>query len=159
FADWLDEHGDPLGEFVRVQVELEPIRDEPGNPRAQALQEREEVLLSLHGDEWLGVAADVASEYPAFGPVFRRGLPEFVCLSLDTFLTRGADLFAACPTVREVSLYGVTYSGAELAECPLLEKVETLEIADPTYEDVPGSTAELCQALRAARVRRFRVPA
>src|SRR5437764_11864102 len=80
FADWLDEHADPLGEFVRVQVELEPIRDEPGNPRAQALQEREEVLLSLHGDDWLGAAADIATEYPAFGPVFRRGLPEFVCL-------------------------------------------------------------------------------
>src|SRR4051812_15312829 len=86
FADWLDEHGDPLGEFIRVQVELEKVRDHPGDPRAEALQHREDVLGERHGRDWLGGAAGITAEYPAFGPVFRRGLPEFVCLSLDTFL-------------------------------------------------------------------------
>jgi uncharacterized protein (TIGR02996 family) len=130
FADWLDERGDPLGEFVRVQVELERIRDELDDPRAQALRRREEELLERHADEWNGGVAGIFAEYPAFGPVFRRGLPEFVCLSLDTFLARGAELFAACPTIREVSLYGVSGRGEELAGCPHLDRVQVLEIAD-----------------------------
>jgi uncharacterized protein (TIGR02996 family) len=130
FADWLDDRGDPLGGFIRLQIELEPIRDQLDNPRVQELTEREAVLLGTHGHDWLGPAADLTSVYPAFGPVFRRGLPEMVCLSLDTFLRRGGELFAACPTVREVCLYGVAGRGADLADCPHLKNVETLEIAD-----------------------------
>lgn len=158
FADWLDERNDPLGEFVRVQVELERLRDEPESPRLGSLREREDELLNLHGADWLGGLADVTAEYPAFGPVFRRGLPELVCLSLDAFLSRGAELFAAAPTIREVSLYGVSGRGNELAACPFLNRVETLEIADPVYTDDPGPIGRLSAALRAARLRCLRVP-
>jgi uncharacterized protein (TIGR02996 family) len=135
FADWLDDRGDPLGGFIRLQIELEPIRDQLDNPHVQDLTEREAVLLGTHGHDWLGPAVDLVGEYPAFGPVFRRGLPEMVCLSLDTFLRRGGELFAACPTVREVCLYGVSGRGADLAACPHLGHVETLEIADWVFLD------------------------
>jgi uncharacterized protein (TIGR02996 family) len=50
FADWLDEHDDPLGEFIRVQIELEPIRCRIDNPRALELHKREEELLDEHCD-------------------------------------------------------------------------------------------------------------
>lgn len=131
FADWLDDHGDPAwADLIRVQVELEPIHEELDNPRRRELADRETELLARHGDRWLGPVHDIAAEYPAYGPVFRRGLPESVSLSLDTFLARGGELFAACPTVREVCVYGVTGRGAELAACPHLAYVETLEIAD-----------------------------
>lgn len=137
FADWLDDHGDPAwADLIRVQVELEPIHEELDNPRRRELADRETELLARHGDRWLGPAHDIAAEYPAYGPVFRRGLPESVSLSLDTFLARGGELFAACPTVREVCVYGVAGRGAELAACPHLARVETLEIADwLTFED------------------------
>jgi uncharacterized protein (TIGR02996 family) len=159
FADWLDEHGEPaLAEFVRVQVELEPIRDQLDNPRVGELQHRESVLLELHGSDWLGSVRDIEAEYPGFGPVFRRGLPELVCLSLDTFLKRGGELFAACPTVREVSLFDVAGRGAELAACPYLAHVETLDIADIVYTVLTSGSAALCGALRAARVYRLRLP-
>ena len=135
FADWLDEHDDPQGEFVRLQLELEAIRYRIDNPRARELHAREEALLAEHGDTWLGEAHDL-TEWPAFGPVFRRGLPDYVGLSLDTFLEQGERLFAACPTVREVSLYGVATRCDELAASPLLAKLDTLEIADwPTRDD------------------------
>jgi uncharacterized protein (TIGR02996 family) len=155
FADWLDEHDDPArAEFIRVQVELEPIRTRLDVPRAAELRDREAILLERHGTEWLGPGADVADEYPAFGPVFRRGLPEMVCLSCDTFVRRGGELFAACPTVREVCLFGVSGRGAGLAACPHLANVETLEIADWVEEAdmraIPRS--EFLTGLRTARV-------
>src|SRR5579885_649141 len=130
FADWLDEHGDPLGEFVRVQLELEPLRDRLDDPRVRDLMRREADLLARHREAWLGPAADLEEQYPQFGPVFVRGFPERVCVSLDTLLARGGELFAACPTLREVAVYDVAGRGDELADCPHLAHVETLEIAD-----------------------------
>jgi uncharacterized protein (TIGR02996 family) len=43
FADWLEEHGDPRGEFIRVQCALaglpadDPRRTDPGAPRGRAV--------------------------------------------------------------------------------------------------------------------------
>jgi uncharacterized protein (TIGR02996 family) len=136
FADWLDERGDPLGEFVRVQMELEPVRYRIDNPRAVELHRREDELLRAHGDDWLGKAKNIGTDWPEYGPQFRRGFPNHANLSLDTFLMRGKTLFSACPTLREVSLFGVANRCAELAACAHLAKLETLEIADwPMAED------------------------
>lgn len=136
FADWLDEHDDPLGEFIRVQIELEPIRYRIDNPRAVELHAREDEMLRVHRDTWLGKAKKVGTDWPEFGPQFRRGLPNHASLSLDTFLKQGKALFAACPTLREVSVFGIANRCAELAKCPHLAKLETLEIADwPTQKD------------------------
>jgi uncharacterized protein (TIGR02996 family) len=130
FADWLDERGDPLGEFIRVQIELEPVRDRIDDPHVRDLTHREADLLVRHGEAWAGSAADLEATYPQYGPVFVRGFPERVCVSLDTLLSRGGELFAACPTLREVAVFDVAGRGRELAECPHLAHVETLEIAD-----------------------------
>src|SRR2546430_569314 len=75
FADWLDEHDEPdRAEFVRVQIELEPVRFRIDNPRAVELHAREDALMRQHGGDWLGT--DHLLTKPAdFGPVFRRGLP------------------------------------------------------------------------------------
>ncbi|VTS03740.1 Uncharacterized protein OS=Sorangium cellulosum So0157-2 GN=SCE1572_06350 PE=4 SV=1 [Gemmata massiliana] len=134
FADWLDERADPLGEFIRVQIELEPIRFRIDDPRADELHAREDELLRKHRDEWIGGAAHFPNPTD-FGPVFRRGFPDYACLSLDTFLTQGEALFAAVPTLREVALYGLANRGSELTMCPLLAKLDTLEIADWLTED------------------------
>ena len=136
FADWLDEHDEPeRAEFIRLQIELEPIRFRIDNPRAVELHAREDALLRQHGGDWTGT--DHLLTNPAdFGPVFRRGLPERACLSLDTFLASGEALFDAHPTLREVALYGVANRCSELTLSPLLAKLDTLEIADwPTEDD------------------------
>src|SRR5947209_1034429 len=77
YADYLDERGDPLGEFIRVQIELEPLRDDYDDPRANELRGREAELLREHRTSWLNEAAplgDLDSPYSeAFG--FVRGLP------------------------------------------------------------------------------------
>lgn len=142
FADWLTEHDDPLGEFIRVQVELEPIRYRIDNPRALELHQREAELLRAHRDTWLGKAKKIGDNWPEYGPQFRRGLPNHANLSLDTFRKHGKALFSACPTLREVSVFGIATRGAELAACPHLAKLATLEIADwPTKEDAKALAA------------------
>src|SRR3954454_19585646 len=55
YADWLEEHGDPeRAEFIRVQCELEPMRDQYEIDRAAELHTREKELLWKHQDGWLG---------------------------------------------------------------------------------------------------------
>src|SRR5947208_16258633 len=76
YADWLDEQGDPRGEFIRTQVESEHCP--AGLPRCPERVAREQALLAAHGPRWQrglhGLAADCR---------FRRGFVEDVLLSVD----------------------------------------------------------------------------
>lgn len=51
-ADWLDERGDPRGEFVRLQVRR--ARLDVNDPSRESVEHCEAALLSQHGDDWLG---------------------------------------------------------------------------------------------------------
>lgn len=62
YADWLQEHDDPRGEFIAVQLALE---DETRSKEArEALKAREAELLAAHEREWLGPLADHFFERP-----------------------------------------------------------------------------------------------
>jgi uncharacterized protein (TIGR02996 family) len=50
YADWLEEHGDPHGEFIRVQCELANLPE--GDPRRSALTERERELWERNRVAW-----------------------------------------------------------------------------------------------------------
>ncbi len=52
FADFLEEKGNPRGEFIRVQCAL--AKAPAGQPRPAALEARERELLSAHAEGWLG---------------------------------------------------------------------------------------------------------
>ncbi len=52
FADWLEEHGDPRGEFVRLQCEL--ARLPPKSASAVRLEQRASDLLRANRETWLG---------------------------------------------------------------------------------------------------------
>jgi uncharacterized protein (TIGR02996 family) len=71
-ADWWTERGEPRGELVALQLEREGLA--PGEPRVQALLQREDELLEAHGARWLGPVAGVARAR------FRRGFVEEVTL-------------------------------------------------------------------------------
>src|SRR5688572_20050324 len=94
YADWLEERGDPRGEFIRVQVELARMADDdPGRPD---LEWRERELLQDHGDQW-------RAPLPAWahrGCQFRRGFVGFVACDAAQFLAGAADLVAAAPLER-----------------------------------------------------------
>jgi uncharacterized protein (TIGR02996 family) len=52
YADWLDELGDPRGEFIRVQCELAKLTEQEEG-RRKLLQERERALWKLHRRQWM----------------------------------------------------------------------------------------------------------
>jgi uncharacterized protein (TIGR02996 family) len=55
YADYLSEQGDPRGEFIRVQLQLEDTSLRSAE-RAK-VQKREQELLKAHGKKWLGELA------------------------------------------------------------------------------------------------------
>ncbi len=129
FADWLDEHDDPLGAFIRVQIELEPIRDRLEDRRVRELILREE-QIERNAARSFGAAFDCEElKQPEFID-YRRGLPESMCVSLDTLLNHGERLLEALPTIRELSVFDIEGRGDQLAACPLLTRLDTLELAD-----------------------------
>lgn len=72
-ADWLEEQGDPRGEFVRIQVQRARLPD--WDPRQTALARREAFLLGESQRSWLGPLARHTRQHR-----FHRG---FLVLELD----------------------------------------------------------------------------
>jgi uncharacterized protein (TIGR02996 family) len=132
FADWLDERGDPLGEFIRVQCELEPVRDDYDSPRAEELRRRERELLRQHRASWLGDAALLDGlDYPYGGAfTFWRGLPDSAALPAHYFEEYGELLAGACPTLRKAVVFEARDNGGLLAGCEGLRHFRAVELAD-----------------------------
>ncbi|HKB01758.1 MAG TPA: TIGR02996 domain-containing protein [Gemmataceae bacterium] len=120
FADWLDERGDPRGEFIRVQVAL--ARLPADDPRAAGLKDREAILLARYHAHWSEPLKGVAG-----WTEFRRGFVETVNIETRTFLRRADDLFRLAP-VRHVRLLDVGSSLPRLADCPQLARLSALTI-------------------------------
>src|SRR5688572_7618498 len=85
YADWLDELGDPQGEFIRVQCELE----RPGLSalKQRQLRERERELLDEHEAEWLEPVAPMKLKTAAWR--FRRGFVEEVTIDAGEYIKHG----------------------------------------------------------------------
>jgi uncharacterized protein (TIGR02996 family) len=152
FADWLDEHDDPLGEFIRLQMALEPLRRPCSDPLAEfervrqldtfppgedqrrgdwpvARQlRREEDLLREHKATWLGEVAQLA-EQDRNRIEFRRGLPGSAEIALTDLVHHGAALRRACPTLQRVVVFGTLGRGEEIASCASLAGLPELLLA------------------------------
>src|SRR5436305_10451272 len=72
YADWLEERGDPRGEFIRVQYQLEEVEED--DPRFAELRAREQELQEKYWREWAGPLSDGEATW-----TFRRGFVEEVC--------------------------------------------------------------------------------
>ncbi len=119
YADYLEEQGDPRGEFMRVQLALE----DESLPKAErdALKKQETDLLAAHRREWLGPAVYDAhfrsrravSRY-ASSFIFRRG---WIWEVVDALIGGEMPLeeFAQVPELRWVQAIGVAYPGDSLA--------------------------------------------
>jgi uncharacterized protein (TIGR02996 family) len=137
FADWLDEHGDHnRAEFIRVQCELEPMRDKYEIPRAAELHERERHFGSrgtLQHDEvrgWLGAMPERWDDWDVGISIeFRRGFPDILALSAKMFLEHGATIRTLHPTIRRVVIHCLNGWGDRLAACEELKGLAELELA------------------------------
>jgi uncharacterized protein (TIGR02996 family) len=111
FADWLDEHGNSRGEFIRVQCRLASAG--PDDPRRPGLEVLERRLLEQHQDEWLGPLRPVLS-----GWTFRRGFLDAIAVPAAAYLERAA--IHHPPTVRrlEVDLHRFQVPASVVAFVP-----------------------------------------
>jgi uncharacterized protein (TIGR02996 family) len=120
YADWLQDRGDPRGEFIAVQVEL--ARLEPDDPCRPALIERQRALLAQHEAAWRGTL-------PTFHLVgwgrFARGLvAEVVTNSLSTLERRATQIFATQPIEELQLLSRRTHGGERLRDLAPLPEPE-----------------------------------
>ncbi|HEY1190018.1 MAG TPA: TIGR02996 domain-containing protein [Gemmata sp.] len=129
FADWLDDHGEhDRAEFIRVQVELEPIRDKYEIPRAAELHERENKLL--REQNWLGDMPAGWDDYKVGMEIeFRRGFPDLLRCSVKAFTEFGHTIRERHPTIRRVVIHCLNGWGERLAACSALERLTELELA------------------------------
>jgi uncharacterized protein (TIGR02996 family) len=128
FADWLDEHGEhDRAEFIRVQCELEPMRDQYEIPRAAELHEREDALEGGSREEF-GLAR--LHEYGrSLNCEFRRGFPDLLRLNAKHFVEHGSELRGALPTIRRLVIHCLNGWGERLAACEALCGLPELELA------------------------------
>ena len=138
YADWLEEHDGPRGEFIRVQVELARSKCEPPCPgnvhaaggfgtrclcRRRSLRAREQQLKAIHGRQWADRSAlDTVRDPPAW--TFSRGLISRVKCSVTNWLLYGGRIVRATPL--EV---------AEMSGCRPLAPIEirSWEYRDDSY--------------------------
>lgn len=121
YADWLEERGDPRGEFIRVQCEL--ARKGLPEGRRIELEVREWQLQTAHEKDWVG---PLRGWVDAWG--FQRGFIEQVTLSARDFLDHAEDMFQWTP-LREVRLLGASEFLHELADCPYLGRLARLDLS------------------------------
>ena len=126
YADYLDERGDPRGEFIRVQVELSrrdaspPVRDLEARERQLLYRHRAAWLRRLDGD-WWGDA------------VFERGFVVQVDVSAWDFVEHAAAWLRREP-IRRAGLYGSVGCTRELAVCPALRSLTALSLRNNELE-------------------------
>lgn len=153
-ADWLDEHDDPLGEFIRVQMALEPLRIPLANPaeefeRNKRLRgippggeykdaswpvarqlDREGELLKAHRVAWLGEVASLGEDHPNhFEPEFRRGFVASAQIGLTALRQHGFAVRRCCPALQRLIVLGTLGRGKELASCAALAGLSDLLLA------------------------------
>src|SRR3954468_11511865 len=98
YADYLDERGDPRGEFIRLQCELARLPDR--SPRQRELLARQTVLLTLHREKWLAPLVKLFGEEDRRlrdGDFFRRGVVGELHVPGGAFLARPAGVLRLAP--------------------------------------------------------------
>ncbi len=121
YADYLEEAGDPRGEFIRLQCELERL--DIFNPRYLDTIHRCEELLSEHNATWAGEQSQDLRV-----SAFHRGFIDTVTVRARAFLEEGESLYRDMPVhwLRFNYLKGL---GKRLAECEALSNIKCLDLA------------------------------
>jgi uncharacterized protein (TIGR02996 family) len=96
YADWLTEQGDPRGEFIHVQMQLE--NTQLSADERHRLQARERDLLTRHGSGWLGNLTGFLYGTDNCTVRFVRGWID--SLHVRTLTRQFAGVLAASPLIR-----------------------------------------------------------
>ncbi len=127
YADWLEEHCDPLGEFIRVQCRLAALPANHGT--VLELETRERELLAEFERDWVGDLVDMVDWW-----TFRRGFVEEIGTSTDRFLANACSLFHRAP-IQEIHLSGARDHMEPLAASPYLQRTNYLDLSNNSVRD------------------------
>jgi len=132
YADWLDEQGDPRGEFIRVECELGTLEED--TPRHKKLAQRKWELLEEYGKEWKGLFGKLGIESH-----FHRGFIASAEMSAKQFLEHGEKLLEKEPLTRlELKPFDRRTRQDQfkkLATCPLLARLRELTLSNNEIND------------------------
>lgn len=122
YADWLEERGDPRGEFIRVQCEL--AQTDPLHENYYDLSERNKALLDAHRDQWVAeLKQDVRKAE------FRRGFIDTITIRARELVKEAEELFRTTP-VHWLRLNYVSGTGEQLGALPALRHVRSLDLSN-----------------------------
>ncbi len=114
YAKYLETTGDELGEYIRLSLDAD--RNRPTNKDRQ---------LELHNKLQQRLTAPIAPWIRSHQP--DRGLVALVQMDGQTFIDRGADVFAKAP-IQHLDLVETKAVFARVMASPLLLKVQTLTL-------------------------------
>lgn len=130
-ADWLDDQGDPRGEYIRVQIALAGLPH--SDPRRSPLAVREQELRSEHGRSWL------PPEVPHVKwDGFEKGFIEQVAISRWSTIVEHAERIRELAPIRHLRFHNcpVPMSQLEgLLESPLGRQLTGLSLDDCRLDD------------------------
>lgn len=140
YADYLQQRGDPRGEFIAVQCAHAKLPE--GDARAEPLAARAQALLGKHQREWVNpfmgdrhtlvIGGRKYTRTPPSQWDFHRGFVRTATVSAESFPELSAGLFAREP-VRRVRL---TNRGLEpVLEARGLEKLRELDLSHMRLKD------------------------
>lgn len=142
YADWLEERGDPRGEFIRVQCELARMADD--SERWRQLKLREQALLGDNEHNWIEESVRrLVNSYE-----FQRGLLTFIELNAKGF-SHYSTLARIIP-VHRLRITGPFRnrrpSVETIGSTPALAQLISLEIVDGYYHIGPREVACLARS-------------
>lgn len=132
YADWLEERGDPRGEFIRLQCQIANLP--AGDPRRPELEGRERDLLGRHEDSWVGRIRDWVVAW-----CFRRGMLSITIKALPLLAISakpGEDDWFRRGMVLEVRILDAAPHFDELVRSPHFVRLTTLSLSGNRIGDV-----------------------
>ncbi len=128
FADWLDERGRDddaaRAALIRAQCRLEHLP--PGRERA-ALEKQARAVLRAHAKRW---AAPLSQLRLGEKWTYRRGFLDGVTMSPTHFVRHAETIFRFAPTLRTVRFPYAQGEVTELAACPFLARLASVDLTE-----------------------------
>lgn len=140
YGDWLEKHGDPRGEFIRVDVMSDRLSE--SDKEHQQYLDRYWEMLEQYGKDWYQPFAAFGL-WPTMGAEFsphywmRRGLIDYVEISAQAILAKPELLFQAAPAVTRLGFEVDELNLEALCARPEMQQIRSLEFVDgfdPRFE-------------------------
>ena len=159
FADWLEENGESVhADFIRLQCELEPMRDRFELSRAYELQSQEEKLLYFDSKQGKQLSKALGQakldklldreEKEAVRCWYRRGFLHTLGINAELYIKHAEALHEIFPTLRKLKIYWLNGFAEPLAKCKYLRNVPELELAcwyEPNQAQALAASSHLQQ--------------